>query len=91
MNDPVVTTSGRRRGAFEFAGKWKEQVRHLPETGMGYTVIRVVLRDGRVFEQAIVDSGVLSRVRGLSDIPFTEGDIVELTANHRKWDWRELP
>jgi hypothetical protein len=91
MNNPVGAPSARRHGAFEFSGKWRDHVRRLPETGMGYTVIRVVLRDGRTFDQVAVDSGMLSRVRGLREIPFTEEDIVEITANHRKWDWHETP
>jgi hypothetical protein len=78
-------------GAFQFRGKWQQKVRALPETGMGYTVVSLTLRDGRRFEQAIIDSGWLSKVRGLSDIPFTEGDITDIHASHEKWDWRETP
>ena len=33
-------------GAFEFRGKWQPKVRALRETGMGYTVVSLVLRDG---------------------------------------------
>ena len=80
-----------RRGTFTFSGKWITRVRSLPETGMGYTVVRVALRDGRAFNQAVVDSGVLNRVRGLTDIPFTEDDITEIVATHQKWDWNEIP
>jgi hypothetical protein len=76
-------------GAFEFRGKWQPKVRALRETGMGYTVVSLVLRDGRRFDQAIIDSGWLSRVRGLADIPFTEEDITDITPNHEKWDWSE--
>jgi hypothetical protein len=77
--------------AFQFRGKWQQTVRALPETGMGYTVVSLVLRDGRRFDQAIIDSGWLSRVRGLADIPFTEDDITDINASHEKWDWRETP
>jgi hypothetical protein len=80
-----------RPGAFEFRGDWQERVKALPETGMGYCVVRVSLRDGRQFEQAGIDSGWLTRVRGLSDVPFSEEDIAEITANHQKWNWKELP
>jgi hypothetical protein len=58
---------------------------------MGYTVVRVALRDGRTFRQVLIDSGVASRVRGLPDVPFTEDDISELEATHEKWDWAEMP
>jgi hypothetical protein len=58
---------------------------------MGYTIVSVTLRDGRRFDQAVVDSGYLSRVRGLSDVPFTENDVAEMKATHDKWDWAEKP
>ena len=64
----------------------------MPETGMGYVVIAVTLSDGRVFDQVLIsDLGIVDRVRGLSDIPFTEDDIVEIRATHQKWDWKEVP
>jgi hypothetical protein len=78
-------------GAFEFRGKWRKNVRALPETGMGYTVVSLALRDGRQFDQAIIDSGWLSRARGLADVPFTEDDITDIRAGHEKWDWSETP
>jgi len=78
-------------GAFQFRGKWQQKVRALAETGMGYTVVSLVLRDGRRFDQAIIDSGWLSRVRHLPDIPFTEDDIADIVPSHEKWDWSETP
>ncbi|HEY3149094.1 MAG TPA: hypothetical protein VGJ75_22210 [Dongiaceae bacterium] len=91
MNSPVLPPPVQRRGAFEFAGKWRQRVCDLPETGMGYVVVSVELRDGRTFDQVVIDSGIASRVRGLPDVPFAEDDIVGITANHRKWDWKETP
>ena len=58
---------------------------------MGYTIVRVVLPDGRKFEQAVIDSGWLARVRGLSDVPFSEGEISEIIPTHEKRDWQESP
>lgn len=78
-------------GAFVFRGKWQQKVRALPETGMGYTVVSLALRDGRRFDQAIIDSGWLSRIRGLPDIPFTEDDITDIQASHEKRAWSETP
>jgi hypothetical protein len=63
----------------------------LPETGMGYSVVRVTLHDRRIFQQVIVDSGTLTRVRGLPGIPFTEDDIADVEVTHDKWDWKEVP
>jgi len=59
-----------RTGAFKFSDKWRDAVKELPESGMGYTVVRVTLRDGRVFPQAVIDSGYLTRVRGSLSVPF---------------------
>ncbi|MFZ5790516.1 MAG: hypothetical protein ACOY3L_07445 [Pseudomonadota bacterium] len=80
-----------RPGAFEFCGKWMQHVKALPETGMGYTIVSVTLQDGRKFDQAVIDSGRLVRVRGLPDVPFAEKDIVDIAATHQRWDWREAP
>ena len=68
-----------------------EKVRSLPETGMGYTVVRITLHDGREFGQAIIDSGWLTRVRGFADVPFAEPDIASISASHLKWNWAEKP
>jgi|GEM_PF-1033690 len=80
-----------KAGAFLFSGKWVETVRKLGETGMGYTVVSVTLSDGRKFEQALIDSGYLSRIRGLPDVPFAESDIATITRTDTKWDWSEQP
>jgi|RhiMetStandDraft_4_1073278.scaffolds.fasta_scaffold264365_1 hypothetical protein len=91
MNNPSSPKSLGRPGAFEFTGKWLDHVRDLPETGMGYTVVSVELRDGRTFNQVVIDSGIASWVRGLPNVPFTEDEIVGIKANHQKWDWNEMP
>ena len=80
-----------RTGAFLFTGKWMSAVQSLGETGMGYVVVSIVLTDGRKFDQAIIDSGYMTRVRGISDVPFTEDDIAEIKQTNAKWDWDETP
>jgi len=74
-----------------FKGEWMATVKGLPETGMGYTVVSIRLRDGREFRQVVIDSGYLARVRGLSDVPFAEADIAEMRPTHEKWNWKETP
>jgi hypothetical protein len=82
----------RRRGSFELTGQWREYIRRLPETGVGYIVVGVTLRDGRTYDQVLIsDTGYVDRVRGLPDIPFTEADIIKIIATHRKWNWKETP
>ncbi|MGH9517321.1 MAG: hypothetical protein ACRD3P_16765 [Terriglobales bacterium] len=58
---------------------------------MGYQVVTGTLNDGRVFPQAVVDSGHLTRIRGLKDIAFAEDAITEITVTHEKWDWKNEP
>jgi hypothetical protein len=71
--------------------KWTEYLRSQPETGMGYQVVTVRTRGGKIFPQAVVDSGYLSRIRGLHEIPFKEEEIEEITVTHHKWDWKNEP
>lgn len=80
-----------RPGAFFFSGKWADAVRALGETGGGYTIVSIALADGRRFNQVLIDSGYLSRVRGLSDVPFAEDDIVEIKQTDVRWNWAENP
>ena len=69
--------------------KWLEYLRTMPETGMGYQVVRIALKDGQFFEQALVDSGMITRIHGLTQIPFSEEDIAAISVTHQKWNWRE--
>ena len=80
-----------RPGAFFFSGKWANAVRALSETGRDYTVISVGLADGRKFDQVLIESGYLSRIRGIPDVPFSENDITEMKQTDAKWNWGENP
>ena len=67
--------------------RWLQYLLTMPETGMGYQIVDIELRDGRVFKQAIVDSGYLTRIRGVDPIPFNESDISDVRVTHEKWNW----
>jgi len=54
---------------------------------MGYHVVTITLHNKRVFRQAVVDSGRITRVRGYSEIPFHEEEIADIEIIQR-WDWR---
>ena len=58
-----------RTGAFEFYGKWKEPVRRLGESGMGYTVVSITLLDGSIYPQAIIAGGFLKPCKRASKYP----------------------
>ena len=57
------------------------------ETGMGYQVVSVTLKDGRKFNQAVVVEGRITEIRSLKDIPFTEDEIAQIILTHNKWDF----
>lgn len=71
----------------ELSEGWAPLLMSQPETGMGYQVVTVELKDGRQFRQVVVDSGYITRVRGYPDIPFREDEIKSMTVTHDKWDW----
>lgn len=68
--------------------KWLRQLDSMGETGMGYIIVSVILKSGKRYDQAIIDSGYLTRIRGIMEIPFTEEDISQIIATHDKWDFR---
>jgi hypothetical protein len=80
-----------RSGSFVLSKEWQARLTELPESGMGYTVVTVTLSSGRVFEQVLVDSGCVTRVRGLADVPFSGDEIAHIRPSHAKWDWKEWP
>jgi hypothetical protein len=58
-----------------------------PETGMGYQVASIVLKDGRDFDQAAVVEGRITEIRGRKDIPFTEDQIAQIVVTNDKWNF----
>ena len=68
-------------------GKWAAELASKPETGMGYQVVTVVLKDGKRFDQVVVVQGQVSGIRGRKDIPFGEEDISEIILTHDKWNF----
>ena len=66
-----------------FTGYFRQQA----ETGMGYWIATVFLKNGGVFPQAVIVGGVITHVRGLEAIPFTEREIDRCEVTHDKWDF----
>jgi hypothetical protein len=69
------------------SAKWTKELASQPETGMGYQIASIVLKDGRRFDQVVIDSGFITRVKGMETIPFSEDDIREIILTHDKWDF----
>ena len=67
--------------------KWKTELASKAETGMGYQVVSVVLKDGQKFDQVAIVEGRITEIRGRKDIPFTEDQIVQIVLTHDKWNF----
>ncbi len=67
--------------------KWAKMLASKPETGMGYQVVTVILKDGNRFDQVAVVEGRIAQIRGRKDIPFTEDEIAEIVLTHDKWEF----
>lgn len=65
------------------------QLKSEKETGIGYQVVSVELKDGRSFEQVATSEGCIVEVRGFEEIPFSTDDIASVRLNHRSWNFRE--
>jgi hypothetical protein len=68
--------------------KWAPRLLAQPETGMGYQTAAITLRDGSVIEDALIVGGTITEIRGYDTIPFSAGDISDITVTHRKWAFR---
>ena len=66
------------------SGKWAPFFNSQPETGMGYVIATVRLRDGREFERVCVVEEFVTSVDGKSEIPFADDDIAEFIVTHDK-------
>lgn len=64
--------------------KWAEFFRSNPESGMGYTIVSVILRDGRRQDRAYVVGGTITQVDGSDLIPFAEDEIAQFIVTHDK-------
>ena len=67
--------------------KWARELVLMPETGMGYQIVTVTLKDGARFDQVAIIGGCISQIRGRDDIPFTEEDILNIVVTHDIWDF----
>jgi len=59
------------------------------ETGIGYQVVSVILKDGRSFDQVVASECCIIEVRGYKEIPFAAEDVVSVSVNHKRWNFRD--
>ena len=64
-------------------------LRQAGETGVGYQIVSVELKDGTRFEQAVVSEGCIIEVRGYNEIPFSPAEIATVSVNHKVWNFRD--
>jgi hypothetical protein len=46
-----------------------------------------VLRDGRRYDQVVIEGGYITRIKDLAEIPFGEDQIAGIVVTHEKWDF----
>lgn len=64
-------------------------LRQAAETGAGYQIVSVELKDGRRFDQAVVSEGCIVEVRGYYEIPFSPDEVAAVSVNHKVWNFRD--
>jgi len=64
------------------------ELKRNAETGIGYQVVSVTLKDGRCFDQAIASEGCIIQVRGYEDVPFAPSEVAQVRVNHQHWNFR---
>jgi len=45
--------------------------------------------DGRTFDDVIIDSGYITKIRGRVDIPFLPDEVEKIQITGKQWDWKE--
>ena len=69
--------------------KWAPELTSAPETGMGYQVASIILKDGRRFDRAVIVEGYITQIKDVDGIPFSEDEIDRIIVTHDKWDFSE--
>jgi hypothetical protein len=67
-----------------------DHLKRAKETGIGYQVVSVELKDGRSFDQVATSEGCIIEVRGFKEIPFAADEVASVTINHKHWNFREV-
>src|SRR6267154_5719533 len=66
-----------------------EHLTGTEETGIGYQVVSVELKDERKFEQVVISEGCIIEVCGYKEIPFSPDDVASVHVNHKRWNFRD--
>lgn len=66
-----------------------DALKRAGETGIGYQVVSVKLRDGRSFDQVVASESCIIEVRGFEEIPFSPEEVASVSVNHKRWNFRD--
>ncbi len=66
-----------------------EHLKSAEETGIGYQVVSVQLKDENIFEQVVISEGCIIEVRGYKEIPFSPDEVVSVNLTHQHWNFRD--
>ena len=66
-----------------------DHLKRSAETGIGYHVVSVELKDGRFFDQVVVSECCIVAVRGYNEIPFAPDEVAVVSVNHKRWNFRD--
>jgi hypothetical protein len=61
----------------------------VKETGIGYQIVSVALKDGRFFDQVLASEGCIIEVRGYKEIPFAPDEVASVIVTHKRWNFRD--
>jgi hypothetical protein len=67
--------------------KWGPELVAQGETGMGYQIASVILKDGRRFDRVVIVGGIVGQIKDIEGIPFSEDQIDQIIVTHDKWDF----
>jgi len=74
---------------YPIPGAWLHDLKQSGETGIGYQVISVELKNGKCFDQVVASEGCIIEVRGYEQIPFAPEEIASVIVNHKRWNFRD--
>jgi len=64
------------------SNRWAEVLTAQPETGMGYQIVSIRLKDGRRIDNVTVVGGVISRLPDTVPDWFSDEDIEDIVVKH---------
>jgi hypothetical protein len=64
------------------SNRWAEVLTSQPETGMGYQIVSIRLKDGRRIDNVTVVGGIISRLPGTVPGWFSDEEIEDIVVTH---------